>query len=215
MTNGMPSSREKILTKIRNSKPTQKTQSLPTNIDFENSTSDWTALRLISLFTSVLKSIGGEAAIATNFDFIKQDILGRITAQRGAANIINLIPNLAIKGTDCNLIEISQIRNPHDLASIDLAIIEGKIGVAENGAIWLDENSFGGHRVLPFITQHLIIVLKQENIVANMHQAYTKIALANIGFGLFLAGPSKTADIEQSLVIGAHGARSLNVYLIK
>jgi L-lactate dehydrogenase complex protein LldG len=34
------------------------------------------------------------------------------------------------------------------------------------------------------------------------------------GFATFIAGPSKTADIEQSLVLGAHGPRSLIVFLI-
>jgi L-lactate dehydrogenase complex protein LldG len=37
---------------------------------------------------------------------------------------------------------------------------------------------------------------------------------AEYGFGVFLAGPSKTADIEQSLVLGAHGARGLVVFLV-
>ena len=100
-----------------------------------------------------------------------------------------------------------------DLAAVDTAYIQGNVAVAENGAIWLYESNMG-NRLLPFICQHLVIVIERKNIVPTMHHAYKQIESAKEGFGVFLAGPSKTADIEQSLVIGAHGARSLIVYII-
>lgn len=103
--------------------------------------------------------------------------------------------------------------DPHELENLQLAILEGQFGVAENGAIWLEDAQLP-HRAMPFITEHLVLVLSKENLVENMHQAYEKIGAAHSGFGLFIAGPSKTADIEQSLVIGAHGAKSLRVVLV-
>jgi L-lactate dehydrogenase complex protein LldG len=96
------------------------------------------------------------------------------------------------------------------LAEVELLEIDGKFGVAENGAIWLTEEALP-HRVAPFICQHLVIHV--QKIVPNMHAAYEELKHQTSGFGLFLAGPSKTADIEQSLVIGAHGARSLTVVI--
>ena len=96
------------------------------------------------------------------------------------------------------------------LAEVELLEIDGKFGVAENGAIWLTEEALP-HRVAPFICQHLVIHV--QKIVPNMHAAYEELNYQTTGFGLFLAGPSKTADIEQSLVIGAHGARSLTVVI--
>lgn len=103
--------------------------------------------------------------------------------------------------------------HPADFADLDLAIIEGQFACAENAAIWLDESNLD-LRALPFITAHLIIVIKKDNILGNMHQAYDRIGLTTSGFGIFIAGPSKTADIEQSLVVGAHGAMSLRVVII-
>jgi L-lactate dehydrogenase complex protein LldG len=93
------------------------------------------------------------------------------------------------------------------LADVDVAILPGRWAVAENGAVWLDESAMGA-RVLPFITQHLILLINSAHIVENMHQAYARIEIGKEGFGVFIAGPSKTADIEQSLVKGAQGART-------
>lgn len=103
--------------------------------------------------------------------------------------------------------------DPHSFSKLDLAILRGQFGVAENGAIWLEDSDLG-LRAIPFITEHLVIVLNRESLVPTMHQAYNQIGGNHSGFGLFIAGPSKTADIEQSLVIGAHGAKSLMVILV-
>ncbi len=96
---------------------------------------------------------------------------------------------------------------------LETIMIPARLGVAENGAIWLDEEDLP-NRLLPFATQRLIIKLDKTNIVSNMHEAYSKIDLENTGFGVFISGPSKTADIEQSLVYGAHGAKELTVLLV-
>jgi len=104
------------------------------------------------------------------------------------------------------------VNNGLDLEAIDVLEIDGMFGVAENGAIWLS-NQFLPNRVAPFICQHLVIYVAKSEIVATLHEAYERLDGHNADFALFLSGPSKTADIEQSLVIGAHGARSLTVVL--
>jgi len=67
---------------------------------------------------------------------------------------------------------------------------------------------------LPFICQHLAVLLHKNDIVQTMHEAYATIGNNAYGFGLFIAGPSKTADIEQSLVLGAHGPKTMTVFVI-
>lgn len=91
-----------------------------------------------------------------------------------------------------------------DPSGADVVVIRGQLGVAENGAVWIDEHDMQ-FRNLPFVTPHLALVLEKSSILPDMHQAYRQVDLDRLGFGVFIAGPSKTADIEQSLVIGAHG----------
>ncbi|MBP0904940.1 lactate utilization protein C [Mariniflexile gromovii] len=114
---------------------------------------------------------------------------------------------------DFNTINLEAIKTPHDLEDLDVLIVESNVGVAENGAIWLND-ALLPMRILPFITKHLVVILKKDDLVTFMHQAYQKLNGEDTGFGVFLSGPSKTADIEQSLVIGAHGALSLSVFLV-
>ena len=46
-----------------------------------------------------------------------------------------------------------------------------------------------------------------------MHQAYRRIRFTDYGYGCFISGPSKTADIAQALVMGAQAARGVTVVL--
>ena len=104
--------------------------------------------------------------------------------------------------------------DPHTLADVDLAVLPAQFGVAENSALWVTDEHLP-LRVLPFICQHLALVVPGQRIVPLMQQAYGVIGAQEYGFGTFIAGPSKTADIEQSLVLGAHGARTLSVFILE
>lgn len=122
--------------------------------------------------------------------------------------MVSLVPDLM------GNLDGKKVEDPHDLENVELALLEGEWGVAENAAIWLPEEKLH-HRVLPFIAQHLAVILKKDRLLGNMHEVYKKIDIASSGYGVFIAGPSKTADIEQSLVIGAHGPRSMTVFLME
>ena len=99
------------------------------------------------------------------------------------------------------------------MQDVDVAILQARFGVAENGAVWVTEEDIK-IRVLPFIPEHLVALLYTKDIVPTMHQAYERIGTEDYSFGAFIAGPSKTADIEQSLVLGAHGPKSMTILLL-
>lgn len=120
-----------------------------------------------------------------------------------------------------NLSEITiATRNPDTVADAsslngtDVGIIRGQLGVAENGCIWIPQQM--KEKAVCFISEHLVILLPKSQIVHNMHEAYRRILFDPTydGYGTFISGPSKTADIAQVLVMGAQAARSVTILLM-
>ena len=157
-------------------------------------------------FSTVLESVGGRCVVARDHGEINRE-LATMPAYQEARQICSLVPGIASGN-----VELAALADPHELETVDFAVLPGQFAVAENGAVWVNDEAVP-HRVIYFIAQHLALVVPASQIVDNLHQAYERIAFADRGFGLFISGPSKTADIEQSLVIGAHGPRSLTVFL--
>ena len=192
------SAREQILQKIKQNQAT-KTDLPDLTTLIENQEN------LASKFKEMLESIGGHTMSVNSMAEIKEILLKEYpNAQRV---IKHQVPEIDLGEQNW------QNSDPHSLQNVDLTILKGHFGIAENGSIWLTESQMG-QRVAPFITQYLVVVLDTKNLVATMHHAYQKIKNEDYGYGIFLAGPSKTADIEQSLVLGAHGARGLLVFLV-
>ncbi|HKG90617.1 MAG TPA: LUD domain-containing protein [Gemmatimonadaceae bacterium] len=103
--------------------------------------------------------------------------------------------------------------DPRRLAALDLFVCQATLGVAENGAVWLPASALGERAAL-FLAAHVLVALDRSSVVPDLHAAYERIDLGGEPFGVLVAGPSKTADIEQSLVVGAHGPKGLTVVLL-
>jgi L-lactate dehydrogenase complex protein LldG len=164
-----------------------------------------TDLPVVELFSTVLTTIGGSIVPLNNMEEVANYVL---TQYGGKGRIISTLPELA------GVTESGwEDKDPHELENVDLAIIRANFGVAENGALWITEDLMK-QRIVPFICQQLVVVVSAKTLVPTMHQAYDLIGGADYGFGTFIAGPSKTADIEQSLVLGAHGPKSMIAFLL-
>jgi L-lactate dehydrogenase complex protein LldG len=191
-------SRETIFTAIRASLPDVKVEH-PGIPAFQRP-----AAHLQQLFEQHLNEAGGAAHDVANAAGVEK----LLKALHPTAKVIcSAIPEIA--GTQ----RIATVNDPHELADVDVGIVRARFGVAESGAVWLTQEDLVVN-ALGFLSQHLIVLLDPEHIVANMHEAYRRVRLNETAFGCFMMGPSATADVEATLVHGAQGARSLNVIFL-
>lgn len=125
----------------------------------------------------------------------------------------SLYPDASVIASSLTYINASvnpdMVRNASELNGVDVGIVEGEMAVAENGCVWIPQTM--KERAVLFISERLVIVVDRNNIVNNMHEAYS--AVENDSYGCFISGPSKTADIAQALVMGAQAAREVMVLI--
>jgi len=192
--------RENILNTIKKNKPSLVQLPVLSRENFKE------GKNLKELFIKNVEAVGGRIVISEN----KIDITDIIkNLFKDFNNIISLTEDINV-----STINLANIYSAKELDNLELAILDVQFGVAENGAVWISGKNIT-HLSIPFITQHLVLLLNEKEIVENMHEAYERLSSFDEGYGVFISGPSKTADIEQSLVIGAQGPLSTTVFLIK
>jgi L-lactate dehydrogenase complex protein LldG len=191
--------REIILNAVLNNQPASTALPDITRFGGENK-------NLVLKYMEVFESIGGSTFLVEDMDSVKSTIAQEFD---GTKRIVTTLSEL---GDRYEL--ISAEADPHSYDDIELAIIKAHFAVAENGAVWLTEELMG-QRIIPYICQHLAVIVNAETIIPTLHEAYEKIGAGDYGFGAFISGPSKTADIEQALVLGAHGPLTMTVFIMK
>lgn len=191
--------KESILAAVLKNQP--PASPLPTISAFKGASQD-----VVSTYADTFTSIGGTVFLAES--------MGRITSliQENFDGTLRIITTLPELGNSFEL--LSPEADPHTFDDVEVAVIEAELAVAENGAVWLPEQRMG-QRIIPYICQHLAVVIPAERIVPTLHEAYQIIGAGDYGFAAFIGGPSKTADIEQALVLGAHGPISMTVFILK
>lgn len=165
----------------------------------------------IAAFSDHLEQAGGHAIVLKEDETVGA-VVARLypKAQRVANTVATLSGTELLPGKVFNPDEADE---PAQLNGTDVAIIESQLGVAENACCWIEQQV--RYRAIYFIAETLVIVLRKADVVNNMHEAYSRIDnKSNVPFACFISGPSKTADIEQALVFGAHGAKEVTVILI-
>jgi L-lactate dehydrogenase complex protein LldG len=100
-----------------------------------------------------------------------------------------------------------------------VALTRAFAGVAETGTLML----LAGPETpttLNFLPETCIVLLRSSDLVGSYEEAWDRVRQQS-GEGLlprcvnFVTGPSRTADVEQTIVLGAHGPRQLHIVLLE
>ena len=146
-----------------------------------------------------VEAAGGRLQVVDRRDWVARVDWPVELAPAHAVSIHSARPELASRGAGRQL---------------DLCVLRGEFAVVESGAVWQVPRTLDERRAA-LLAEHLVVVIEGDALVATLHQAYDRIDLAALSFGWFLCGPSKTADIEQALVLGAHGPRSMSLVWLR
>ena len=189
------SSRDDILARVRQNQPPP--QPLPPVPSFDTSTGS-----ALQSFKAALVRMGGKLADAPsdgNLDALIRKLFP------DAKVICSATPE--VKGN-----RPIDTRRPQELNDVDVGVVRAIYGVAETGSVWLTEAQFRVN-TLGFLAQHLVVLLDPARIVGNLHHAYRERGQFDARYGVFMTGPSATADIEGVLIHGAQGIRTLTAVL--
>lgn len=154
-------------------------------------------------FEKILKAVGANYVLLDKGQDVNEVIR---KAYPDAKSIASNLPEIT-----CATVNPDMLDDPRELNGTDVGVVRGEFGVLENGMVWIKRQT--SYKALLFIAEALVVILDRTRLVNNMHEAYTQPDFDDYEYGSFIAGPSKTADIEQALVIGAHGARGVTVIL--
>lgn len=188
--------KEELLQKLRSN--TREQYDMPAD-DIQGITYDDTVAQFIEMSQAVGANVV-EAATGDSLD----DIIRK--AYPDAKVVASSLPEVRIATLNPDTVADAQALN-----GTDVGVVRGQIGVAENGCVWIPQSM--KQKAVCFICEYLVIVLPKSGIVNNMHEAYARIKMPVTGLGTFISGPSKTADIEQALVMGAQAARGVTVVI--
>jgi L-lactate dehydrogenase complex protein LldG len=157
---------------------------------------------------TVVRAAGRDDVPTAVAEFLRRHNLP-MRAQRGADPLLAGLPWTR----ESTLMIDAGAPDPTSLAAVSHAVA----GVAETGSLVLASGP-DNPTSLNFLPDNHIVVVEAGDVVGDFESAWQRLRAAS-GTALpravnLITGPSRTADIEQTLIIGAHGPRRLHVIVV-
>lgn len=172
----------------------------------------------ISVFTSMMQAVGGTVDVVDHLDDVPEAVASYLRQNNYPARIRRgADPTLAhLPWHRAGTLEVNEGRaDPADTASLSFAFA----GVAESGTIVMLSGP-DNPTTLNFLPETHLVVLPVERLHAAYEEAWTRLR-QQTGEGNMprtvnmISGPSRTGDIEQTIVRPAHGPKEMHVIIVR
>ena len=175
----------------------------------------------VDLFATVLEATGGTVQRASEPRQIAA-FIADAAQEQGVREILyeptELVEDLGLRlliaahGVELLPVEEAGDKAPH----LRVALTGAEFAIAETGTLVVGgrPGGWGLASVLPWV--HLV-VLRADAVVADLATGFARFEarlVAGEGDWVWITGPSRTADIGHTLVLGAHGPNSLRVMVV-
>jgi L-lactate dehydrogenase complex protein LldG len=222
----MPTSREKILAQLKNIS-TNPSDLAPDKADvpeiIQRKLREITPQNregLLQQFKKELELVSGECYLAKDGDdmvtfimSILNDLNPPSVSIAGNTEVFRLKETLAQRSRAITFVAAHSLNGAsrkHELAQIPFALTTANFAIADTGTIAVCYDDVKSS--LPFFLADVVFALLREgDVVANQFELFQRIDKNKEKNMVFITGPSRTADIEKVLVLGAHGPHRLIV----
>ncbi|WP_417831214.1 LutC/YkgG family protein [Terasakiella sp.] len=170
----------------------------------------------ISLFVKMAKEVNATVSRLKSLDGVPRAV-AKYLKDNDLGTAIRIAPHPDLENLDWSKLQTSFGPSVGD----DLnGLVMAFAGVAETGSLALTSGA-QSPTTLNFLPDNHIIVLKADDLVGDYEAVYARLRRESNSADFmpralnWVAGPSRTADIEQTLLLGAHGPRKLHILLVE
>jgi len=205
-------SREKILKKVRNALISKSENPFP-SLDLETSVYQPLEDSLDITFAKEFSKVAGQFIYCENETDLKNNLINLI-AENNWKKIFCVEPGIK------NLLDnagIPYYSDENNFLGMDAGITYCEYLIARLGSIMVSSKQSSGRRLNVYPESHLVIAYSSQLVpdikdaLKKMQEKYHNNLPSLISV---ITGPSRTADIEKTLVMGAHGPKQLYLFLI-
>lgn len=208
------SAKLQILNKLRLAQPRTNAQPWQPSSASDVKTPDVERFKLLLQQNhSEVHEIAEDQLNASFNDWLATENLNGATVIADHPALKDLKPQLT---KDLRLIELGALDKNKLFSSVTLSVCYADAGIASKGTL-IVKASAHQPRTLSLVPQINMLIIKKSNILKDLDDAFgsAHFVSENLPSNIVLiSGPSKTADIQQTLAYGAHGPKRLIVFLL-